>query len=324
MYEPTGITLGEGTFAKVIEVVKDGVVYAKKQFNENIEENNKQYERRMMEMTKKCKYIIHLVDVEENGDLITTKMDGTLLDLINSYKYVRKCIPELVLMDMTRHVLLGLSFLSKHNIVHCDLKPENILYKRTSNTQSGYQFVVSDLGNSLFASNTNRLAIQTVEYRCMENLLGSTRLDTCCDIMSLGCILFECVVGYYIVYATDEEKYKHVMNLLDAVGNKILKQCDTSELPEIREYLDDVITEDGIAPLLPYYYKKNGYVCGTELTDLILSMLIPFPTQRISLDDALDHSWLDQELPMNLYDDLELIKTYEHREHSEIDYSYVM
>ena len=307
MYTATGITLGEGRFGKVVEVVKDGVLYARKEYIEGeMSGEDMANERYMMEQAKGCPYLIQLIKVEPNGDLVMNRMDGNLLDLMRDFQ----CIPEPVLVDMTRHVLSGLAFLSTKNIVHCDLKPENILYERT---ESGYKFMIGDFGNSRHTCVMDRpYFIQTNEYRCIENVIGTTILDTCCDIMSLGCILFECITSSYIVYAEKEETYKHVMHLLDAVGTKRLAEYDASELPELAEYLPHVGTKDGISPILPYYYKRYGYKEGASLTELIQNMLVPFPKQRIRAHDALSHPWLDQ--PTN-----EVRDVYE----EEINYFYV-
>ena len=295
MYTDTGIMLGEGRFGKVVEVIKDGILYVRKEYIEGeMSRENMANELYMMNQIKGCPYLIQIVDIEPNGDLVMERMDGTLLDLIREFQ----CIPEPILIDMTRHVLSGLAFLATKKIVHCDLKPENILYKKTD-TSSGYMFVIGDFGNSSNNVMEQHYYIQTNEYRCIENVLGTTVLDTCCDIMSLGCILFECITSAYIVYAEKQETYKHVMNLLDAVGSTRLSQYDVSEIPELAEYISDVLTKDGISPLMPYYYKRYGYTEGESLTELIQSMIVPFPKQRIHVHDALAHPWLYRTLTMN-------------------------
>lgn len=308
MYKATGVTLGEGTFSKVMEVTKDGVLYAKKQFYDHDRGSSvKLFERQVMEMLKPCPYIVSLVDVEENGDLIMTKMDGSLLDLMRLFR----CLPEPMLIDMTYHVLSALKFLYRHGLVHCDVKPENVLFFRTPETYSGYQFMLADFGNSRWSTDLDYTPIQTLEYRCVENLLGLTLLDTCCDIMSLGCMLCEAVTGLYVVRAEEDETYKHIVCLLEAVGKKILATCDASELPQLAEYMDGVVTEDGIAPLFPYYYKKYGYKHGSELTDLIQQMLLPFPKQRIHVLDALDHPWFFDESSEDEISEDEMCDEYE-------------
>jgi len=321
MYTATGVKLGDGRFGHVVEVSKDGVLYARKEFIEGeMSYENKAMEREMMERVKGCPHLIQLVDVEENGDLVMERMDGSLWDLMREFQ----CVPEPILQDMTHHVLSGLMALKRCGIVHCDLKPENILYRHTKLTRSGYAFVIGDLGNANEqGSMTRHFPIQTTEYRCIENVLGTTCMDTCCDMMSLGLILFEAVVGCYIVhtnYASSEEEqtYKHVMNVLDAVGKNRLARYDTSELPELETYLHDVVTIEGIDTLFPYYFKRYGYLNGEQLIDLIQSMLVPFPLQRIRVVDAMMHPWLTP-AEANTTDSYPLIKN----SVPEIDYFFV-
>jgi len=45
------------------------------------------------------------------------------------------------------HVLIGLVFLSNHDLIHCDLKPENILLKKKDDNK-GYHIKLIDFGSA--------------------------------------------------------------------------------------------------------------------------------------------------------------------------------
>ncbi len=82
-----------------------------------------------------------------------------------------------------------------HGVVHRDIKPENILL-------SGGHAVVSDFGiaRAMAAAGGERLTetgivLGTPEYMSPEQAAGEPQLDGRSDIYSLGCVVYEMLVG---------------------------------------------------------------------------------------------------------------------------------
>lgn len=74
-------------------------------------------------------------------------MDMNLYDVIKGrnfrgmkVKYIRR---------IALHILVGLWFLSRQQVIHCDLKPENILLKKKDD-QKGYLIKIIDFGSACF------------------------------------------------------------------------------------------------------------------------------------------------------------------------------
>jgi dual specificity tyrosine-phosphorylation-regulated kinase 2/3/4 len=72
-------------------------------------------------------------------------MDMNLYDVIKGrdfrgmkVKYIRR---------IALHILVGLCFLARHNIIHCDMKPENVLLKKKDD-QKGYIIKIIDFGSA--------------------------------------------------------------------------------------------------------------------------------------------------------------------------------
>ena len=311
-YTETGEIIGEGAFGRVVVVTDtDGRRYAKKicTYKKYIRETLTEYEI-MQSLAKNpdhpgYEHVVHLLSAVEDAmgegvELVMDLYEGCLLDLMREKDDCELIVPleETIVLDVARHISLGLSYMNLCRLTHGDLKPENILWRRSSTSKSGYHFALADFGNTVqITSDKVYRDIQTREYRCVENILDEP-VGLSCDMTSLGCILYEAITGDYLVNHRHTDD--HIAAMLERVGSQTLAKYDSSELPKLASFLEEVQSVQGdlstkgcvVHDLLQEVFDENNYEKQEEMIDFIIQSIIPYPKQRLQAHAALEHPLL--------------------------------
>ncbi|KAJ7184093.1 hypothetical protein C8R46DRAFT_937896 [Mycena filopes] len=123
-------------------------------------------------------------------------------------------------------MLLSLSLMRHHRIVHCDLKPENILLRHPAKSA----IKVIDFGSSCLEHEKIYTYIQSRFYRSPEVILGMN-YHMAIDMWSLGCILAELYTGFPIFPGENEqEQLSCIMEVLGIPDKEFVNRSSRKKL----------------------------------------------------------------------------------------------
>ncbi|XP_059618772.1 stress-activated protein kinase JNK isoform X1 [Phlebotomus argentipes] len=189
-------------------------------------------------------------------------------------------------------MLCGIKHLHSAGIIHRDLKPSNIVVK------SDCTLKILDFGLARTAGTTFMMTpyVVTRYYRAPEVILGMGYHENV-DIWSVGCIMGEMIRGGVLFPGTD-----HIDQ-----WNKIIEQLGTPSAsfmarlqPTVRNYVENRPRYTGyqfdkLFPdvLFPSDSSEHSRLRASQARDLLSKMLVVDPEHRISVDQALVHSYIN-------------------------------
>lgn len=200
-------------------------------------------------------HIARLLDVYESADhihLVMECMSGG--DLVERVES-RSRFTETEARDAIRQILLALNYMHSSGFVHRDVKPDNVLY----DTNGGDHLKLIDFGFSTRWDSSSKekmhLNLGTREYVAPEVLDES--YTSKCDLWSTGVVAFILLTGRFPFHGSDAE---------------LKRKIRAGSYPSM----------DG----------KLWSGVSDEAKDFVRSLLRVDPSERLSAEEALQHSWI--------------------------------
>ncbi|KAL2457885.1 mitogen-activated protein kinase kinase kinase 20 [Abeliophyllum distichum] len=220
-------------------------------------------EKKLLDLFKECPCILHCF-----GDDVTTEENEELYNIELEYASGRcladrKGLPDNIVRQHTKSILIALSHVHKLGYVHCDVKPDNVLLVADSlhsrNKGIGEIAKLADFGSAknIKDDQDNKEFRGTVLYAAPESIIHQEYQPES-DIWALGCTVLHMITGKS---PWKVEKGAKVEDVLYKIG------C-SHELPDI-----------------PSKASK-------EAKDFLKKCLIKNPKERWTADMLLSHPFL--------------------------------
>ncbi len=196
-------------------------------------------------------------------------------------------------------ILEGVRYLHSVSLIHRDLKSSNILMNNKG------EIKITDFGLSRFYNPSSKSpltnCVVTLWYRAPEILLGSSYYDSSSDIWSVGCILVELLFGYVPFRGRSEnDQIEQIYKVLGTATDE-----NWSGVNKLKYYSStlgkQIYYENKLKQELTERYEE-------KVVDLIMRMLCYDPKNRITADQALDHSFFTSQPYMCRNDEMPYLR----------------
>uniref|UniRef100_W5KW65 Stress-activated protein kinase JNK n=1 Tax=Astyanax mexicanus TaxID=7994 RepID=W5KW65_ASTMX len=188
-------------------------------------------------------------------------------------------------------MLCGIKHLHSAGIIHRDLKPSNIVVK------SDCTLKILDFGLARTAGTSFMMTpyVVTRYYRAPEVILGMGYKENV-DMWSVGCIFGELIRGSVLFPGTDHiDQWNKVIEQLGTPSPEFMKKLQ----PTVRNYVENRPKYAGLTfpKLFPDCLfpadSEHNKLKASQARDLLSKMLIIDPAKRISVDEALQHPYIN-------------------------------
>ena len=267
-----GRLIGQGAFGKVnigLNILA-GRVVAIKSFNKKELDKNGENMKKILYETDLMKKLNHpnitkILEVFEDEDYILITMEYINGGNLFSFVKKRRKLSEKTAKYLFRQIILGIQHIHSHKIVHRDIKLENILIDLNNNIK------ICDFGIGKILSYNKQLLFDkcgTPMYMAPEILLSSKNHGYegyPVDIWSAG-------ISLYI--------------MLSGTLPFNLKNNDSSSIDESSE--NNIELQYSIINNEPKHIEK----ISDEARDLLKGLLNKNPNKRLTIEQILNHPWL--------------------------------
>ena len=247
--------------------LKDGIVAVKKVNLHNVSDKVNRMIKDEINVTEKIMKtphpnIVTCIDIINDIDTIYIVME--YCDSGDVSKLLGKPLKENIAKYYFSQIINGLTYLSKHNIIHRDIKPKNILL-----TNNNTEIKICDFGFAKVNEGITRtMTVCGSPLYMAPELLNEKSYNTGVDIWAIGMILHELLVGYHPLY-----------------------KC--KDLKDLKKYMFNSDIN-----ILDEHVLKNLCI-SRECISLLKALLEREDEYRIKLTNIGTHSWLKDSVSEN-------------------------
>lgn len=210
---------------------------------------------------------------------VTELMDSDLHRIVSSGQQ----LSDVHVQYFAYQILRALKHIHSANVWHRDLKPSNLL------VNSNCDLKIADFGLARAVGDANPALtayVTTRWYRAPEIMLSWTEYTSAVDVWSVGCILGEILKQRPLFPGNDHVTQLQLM--IDVIGSP--SETDIANIPSVQgqQFARNHLMGRARVPMHQLFTTASP-----ELCDLLDRMLEFNPNRRITVDEALSHSYLE-------------------------------
>ncbi|GIY48476.1 hypothetical protein CEXT_342621 [Caerostris extrusa] len=310
-------TLGEGTFGKVVKVndlnSEDPDSRAAIKIIKNVEKYRDAAKleinvlEKLAEVDPECNHLcvkmLDWFDYHGHVCIVFELLGRSVFDFLKNNNYFPYPLDQV--RHMGYQLCYAVKFLHDHRLTHTDLKPENILFedskwelKRNVRQVLNSKIRLIDFGSATFDHEHHSTIVSTRHYRAPEVIL-ELGWSQPCDVWSIGCILFEMYLGITLSNSRQSRT-----SCYDGKNIGTFAIQDNLLFSERTKYFYHGRLDWDHKSSAGRYVRENckslkRYIPVDDeehrlLYELISRMLEYEPSQRITLDEALEHPFFER------------------------------
>ncbi|XP_071855369.1 dual specificity protein kinase CLK2-like isoform X2 [Apostichopus japonicus] len=236
------------------------------------------------------------------------KLGASVFDFLKDNNYIPYSLHHI--RHIAYQLCYSVKFMHDLSLTHTDLKPENILFlnsdysvsynpskRREERTIKDSTIRLIDFGSATFDFEHHSTIVSTRHYRAPEVILELGWAQPC-DVWSIGSIVFELYTGFTLFQTHDNREHLAMMDtILGPFPSWMVKKTKKNKyfyhgnVEWDRNSSSGRYVRDNCRPLSDY--KTSESEEHRKLFHLIGLMLNYDPHERITLKQALDHSFFD-------------------------------
>ena len=261
----------------------------------------------------KCVQLLDWFDYHGHMCLSFEMLGASVFDFMKDNNY--EPYPMEQVRQISYELCLAVKFLHDNRLTHTDLKPENVLFYDSS---FDLEFIQSkktdfrhlrnaeirliDFGSATFDHEHHSTIVSTRHYRAPEVIL-ELGWSQPCDVWSVGCIIFELALGITLFQTHQNREHLAMMErILGQFPPRMASKTRVKYFNRGRLEWDEKSSagryvRENCKPLKRYMPRtldpNNGELIEAwqDMFDLIAKMLIYEPGRRLTLAEALRHSF---------------------------------